>query len=671
MDNKKLIYPSTSLLPMDDIAAYLTAIHNFANNNEPVNETKYVNGVSADKIAKAAVNDEGELIVIQDEEGNILFDGRESVKNAFNLNGKPASEYMLQEDGAFIQNFGENVCSLLTKEITNVKDELYQLKSELARNGLIKNYKLYSGFYDIFDESNPKYYLITTYKNGSPIQSATICGLSTSFVNSANINKIIPSKNGLIKVGDWFIISQPETGDNYLCKAESIDIKTFEEEITFSCFVSENGIPTLNNPETVIITKVQGSYQNGTYSFSKLNDIVYTGKEKYTMLNDDKKTEFQSLNSDQQGLGISFNLPSFIGGALKHFSVRGKYTGTPGALTCYFIDNSSISNDDFDITKYYAKSKIVTYDQYEPYDTQEFVFDFLDSETGTYPLLEGGKPYTALIISETANLVNSWDIQFSVTDSDTKDIQINNKAYNFDLNNGLVENKTIGDMIFSLTTLEIKEHSESPYTEGLYSSELISVPYGESIAKARLTMRINKEGLFKTNTTGTIEKKGLIHLIPEEISPEGLGIKKNDIMIINDQIVNITSDCVNNNITIDKTVVLDEYNNDIYRMGYQVFLRAMKKIWDEENKVFKIISDVSIPMTLKAVIPDNIKKKNTSSDRLIFECEMRNEENEPIDSNEFLLQIVWKSNLLKSDLIAYKQFIGRIYDLNLSFDSTL
>ena len=59
------------------------------------------------------------------------------------------------------------------------------------------------------------------------------------------------------------------------------------------------------------------------------------------------------------------------------------------------------------------------------------------------------------------------------------------------------------------------------------------------------------------------------------------------------------------------------------------------------------------------------------SDRLIFECDFTDADGNLIDANEFILQIIWKSNLTKNNLASYPDYIGRIYDLTLSFDKTL
>ena len=55
----------------------------------------------------------------------------------------------------------------------------------------------------------------------------------------------------------------------------------------------------------------------------------------------------------------------------------------------------------------------------------------------------------------------------------------------------------------------------------------------------------------------------------------------------------------------------------------------------------------------------------------MFECEFRDEKGLPIDANEFYLQVVWSSNLSKEDLNTNRDYVGRVFDLSLSFDRTL
>lgn len=72
-------YISPSLLPMSAIGEYMDKVEGFSKKKEASEDTKNVNGVTADIIAVAATDEKGDLI-----------EDRETVKNALNLGGIPA-----------------------------------------------------------------------------------------------------------------------------------------------------------------------------------------------------------------------------------------------------------------------------------------------------------------------------------------------------------------------------------------------------------------------------------------------------------------------------------------------------------------------------------------------------------------------------------------------------
>ena len=114
-----LTRPSLSLLPMDDIAAELKSNkvnRNFMTREDNATDVDNVAGIKSNRIAVSA-------------EGH----NRETVKNALNLNGKPASEYVSKEDGDKFLKVSSELSEVYSEEIRNLRNELFT-KFMLANN---------------------------------------------------------------------------------------------------------------------------------------------------------------------------------------------------------------------------------------------------------------------------------------------------------------------------------------------------------------------------------------------------------------------------------------------------------------------------------------------------------------------------------------------------------
>ncbi len=678
-DNKNLIFPSTKMLPMNDIAQELNIVHKFALSTQKAGDTILVDGIAANNIAAIALDEHNDPYVYKDEDDNIIINARETVKNTLCLNGLKAEEYLTKDEGAVIENVGTQISKIYADEIACLRDELYQLRGELTRNGFINEYGLYSGFQDFFKASDVKYLVTRTEKNGETVETIELCKLSPNFVNDTNVNKIIPSQNGIIKEGDYFLISKTDTNENYLVHATKVELITSEEEVTFETPMSPAGIPSIDNPTKVIITKIAGDYFNGSFSFSQVKKYALTNKEKYTMLNDDSKTSLARISEPKTGYGSAFRVPSNSGGALKSFAPVLRINGSPGSLTCYVIKESDLPNitnlsvEEVGEDKLLvAKSKPVPCLEVSPLNLTEVHFDF-SNDGENYPILTGGERYACILVAETASLSDFWEVQFSQAASNVSDpdVQTNNNSYSYFQGEGFSNVNNLGDMIFTLATIEVKENTETPLVEGLYTSQLIKVSNNSSLARGRLSMRINREGMFTSATNGIINDGGVLRLNTVGVNPDDLGINAGETVIIGDNIRKATGRVANKVLPIDKATSVAE-NDIIYRMGYKVFLRATKKEWTT-GAIPKYVttSDICLPMELKAVMTDDYKLSNEHSDRLIFECEFRDEKGLAVDANEFQVQVVWNSNLSIAELISTPEYTGRIYDLNLSFDKIL
>ena len=137
---------SLGQMPLKALASYLSVVEGFTKTEDRAIDTKYVAGVLSDLIAKAATDENGELIV-----------DRDTVENALNLGGKPANNYLLKEDSKSLLGDTYSVATIVSDEIKALRDELYQTKAELAKLGLIKQGTVYNGFYDAFKNDDIRY----------------------------------------------------------------------------------------------------------------------------------------------------------------------------------------------------------------------------------------------------------------------------------------------------------------------------------------------------------------------------------------------------------------------------------------------------------------------------------------------------------------------------------
>lgn len=660
------IMPSTGLLPMDDIANELAIKYQFSSKGDSAVDTQQVAGTDSNLIAIAAT----------DPSTGILITDRETIKNALQLGGKAAEEYLTKEGAAKLEDFTNKISSIFTDEITSLRDEVYQIRGELAKQGLINEYNLYEGFQDFFRLNNPKYLV------------EPVCGIKIDAMGPG-VNKIYPEAPTEFNIGDFFVIHKDSDVLNNFKESktlvEVIDKNEILGEITFS--------PALTDlaKDNVKLYKSLGQYNKGSYSFSKIEKNAVIEKEKYTMLNDDTNTIPLVIDTSKTGYGITFKVPDTVAGALTKLSVKAKASGTPGSLVCYVMKESasltfrniSEASANGDII---AASRPVTAGKASTWSMIDF--DFQSPSTGEYPILDGQR-YCFVIEAINANKMGDhWELMFSYfkdSSSMAGDLQKNNTTYRYkeievsdpDMSKtALTLSGDIGnyDMFFILTTKEIASEYETAYKEGLYSAK-VNLPAPINVSRARLMLRINREGNYVTTSSpgayndGNIFSIGLDPNVGSYNLTYGTGIDKNDLIAIDTNIRRLNN--VNNSqLVLEKGAYIG--NQDIvYRIGYKVLLRASLVEWDQTSNSFVTKNEQHLELPLSAIIPDGNKVALNISDRLLFEGDFANDSNDiPKYANNFEIQIKWDSNFPLEAMSINKDLIGKIHDLSLSFDKT-
>ena len=136
-----------SLLEMDDVAQYLNVkglsvkdkdgnekgFYPFISTKDKATDVKAVAEVDASKIAVSAASPKNN------------FD-RTTVRNAENLDNHPINYFLTAAQGSGMLSSISSIRKEYSREIQQLRDELQQPRSELAKQGIVKSYAPYSGF---------------------------------------------------------------------------------------------------------------------------------------------------------------------------------------------------------------------------------------------------------------------------------------------------------------------------------------------------------------------------------------------------------------------------------------------------------------------------------------------------------------------------------------------
>lgn len=729
-----LTRPSLSFLPMEDIAAELKsnkANRKFMTREDKATDVEQVAGINADRIAISA-------------EGH----DRETVKNALNLNGVPADGYVTKEEGEKFLEVSTDLSNTVSNEIKNLRDELYQLYSELSKKGFIDNTIKYEGFVEAF-------------KRGNILYEDYICGISNAMVGRAKEIYIAD-----IKQKHFF-----EAGKTFVIKRSDID----EETVVTSLGVNNAGKVTfepavnyLDSIDQVGLFKSNGEYNNNTFSFSHIKRAVSDQVERYYTQSDDTDTKYLTIKKPNAGFAATFKVPRNIkselgiAGALSRFAVRAQAINGPGAIRCHVVDFNSVvqdgelrpkfSNIQDAIAQGYclATSKMVFPSRDNTAMENDIYFDFYggvhkEYSNGTeiedskpdgeinftsegtsskmvvpfetadgYPILKDAK-YCFIVECLGATEESYWRLRFSYFNNGSfvDDLHRRNASYLYNAidETGVTEGaKCIEvvddiakyDLMYTLVIKDTIDEEELGKNEGVYTARIV-LPKPIDVTRARLTMRINREGMYNIKEHNT--EYTIFVLEPDTATshnPSDTRFKIGDEIIIGNAIckvkrVSTTEIEVENPAHLDEriikyytSVVYDQNTNGyvkkttipVYRMGYTPQIKAKLVDWDNYNEVTgsyesEDVTENPINLDLMAVMPDQYKSNNRVSDRLLFEAAFgQNEKSLNKLANEFELQINWKSpfsvreiNEIKDTADRkYKELIGRIHDLTLAFD---
>ena len=687
MSNGNFTKVGISMLDMDEVKSYLEAV-GFTTEDGVINDTKNVAGVEAAHIAKA----------YEDEEGNVT--DRTTVRNAKNLDGHSADFFASAEDNRNMQQDSLKIKENYNKEIADLRDEVYQLREELAKEGYAQKYEPYAGYFDAFRSKHPVHQsaaVATCIEDSKPgTQSST----RNTFV-------IIDNDYENFAVGDHVLIYSVSTGKSKL--VEIVEKKPDNQTIRFT---PETDFDVLKDD---LIYKSYGCIIDGQFVFGEMVDIKPGNQELIFGQTDDRYTTILKMQENNTGYATTFRVPQpYQKNYLAKMTIQVSKIGNPGKLRAYVI-----KAEDIDAWKNPQKAAEdgILIAQSKPLEVNaslgkhlaEFTFFdpnantdvtrassnvIVDSVTGmakidanpnNYPLLvnydgedNNGKiiDYCAIIeVMGDADEANYYNITMSGNvlhpNVESLNVLYEYKQQSSDsIQEALVtnDNININDMYYSVSLLKAVQTEFTPYTSGVYSAKFKT--HSEELAtSARLTMRIGREGIFNVcddagtpgygdfRDGGTFTVKGET---PDDVN--GFYRSAGNTIIIGDQFRTVM-EATGNSISVEKGLHIDS-NADVYPLSYKVFIKAKKTMWDPETCTTKVLASGRYEMPLTDVHKDVFKNDDSISDRLTFKADFLDAEKKLQGFNDFEIEIFWEKTCKEIST----KMIGKIFDVVVSLD---
>lgn len=636
-------YISPAMLPLESIAEYMDKVEGFSKKKEAAEDTKAVGNVSSEFIAVAATDEQGQLV-----------EDRETVKNALQLGGIDASDYITTQGANALLSDTYQVSVNSGNEVKNLRDELYQLKSELTKAGLIKQSHCYNGYYDAFKEGNETY-----IKEPITIASTTLSQTQLGYITVEDVSNLT--------AGEYIVI---ETAIPQIAQIQDI---TGSDRINLTTNI--NG-PV---PMGTKISKSYGTYNQGMFVFGKQKDIAVSSQERYVILNDDAQPmSLVKKYTPNSGYAAQINIPSTARGAIKRIGVQAKVTGNPGGLRCYVIDPLSNVEDVFTMTtiqemkqqgKIIAESNLL-YSSNATQSFNELYFDFND-----IVVLEK-QSYMFLFVQVDADNNNYWELK-GLRGETSIDLQTNSKLYSFTEGNPLIAED--GDLYLIVVTSDIVKNQIEYSKQGLYSAK-VELSKLSPATRLRVELKVNREGRFAVVDNPNTLLPGVganLNTYNEDNKSYATSVfNVGQTIAIGNQIAKVGNSRTDNTAFNLAETTYAPAGAPVYRIGYKVQAKACNTSIDKTNSRNPIKKEnvTLVELPLVAIIPGKeAGKEAISSDRLIFEADIKANDTGYIlnQFNEIETQIFWENQGATTiDLNNSPELAGKILDITISTDNT-
>lgn len=715
-----MIKPGHTSLDMDDLSEDLVTVRHHVkkldtkyrvNNDieQPVRQEYYdqiqnaddtdlVAGIKADNIAIAIGS------------GN-----RKTINNSLHFEGHSWDEVMNKSEGDSLTKRTESAINNYGQDIADLRDEVYQLRHELEKKGLVGNIYEHLGYNDVFRNGYKPY----EYKClGQPTENST--NRTTLHVSESVADQF--------DKGDYIVIYYKDVGKADVCQIK--DISANNEVITLDEAMSSMYNIAAKNIE---IYKSYGISRNGNFYIARDTEHKISDREYWSGLDDDSyfttASDKKVINSTGQAYAYSFRIPEKKMGYLTTFSIQVDTNGNHGTPTlgCCIIDEEDIANfrnpeqaealykagdlnsDGEPKMKFFAKATPVQLEvDRGVYDVN---FDFWNAAKDSYPMLTRKDVpgvhkvrYVAVIYAVYANKDNYVRIVFmhhGQDVDDNSDLQKNNTVYIYTRQEdasttpALSTTKELNeiDMYYGVTLHEVLTNAMESVPRGLYTAD-IKCSYPKGVSHARLTLRFAREGgrWNAVNTEPNIYGSGTVLAnFNAECTPKGSirsttslsldnRIRKpienrtaaSDVFQMPDLIVgnNLTKGVGSETMITPESPIYVVPGDMAYRNAFIVSVKG--KFWQYDQKLQKYVVKNKKKIYLKpiAVIRDGGPDKNDDySDRVIFEGDFTDENGNAMFFNQLELQIYWENSNFSDTAEIRKKQMGIIHDLIFSTDS--
>lgn len=625
---------SLGQMPLEALDAYLSVVKGYTKTNDRAVDTKYVAGVESELIAKAATNEDGELV-----------NDRETVQNALELNGKSADKYLLKEDSKSLLGDTYSVSTIISDELKALRDELYQTKAELAKLGLIKQGPVYNGFYDAFKNDNIRY------------NNEIITTLAQTNNESGTISTITVEDASAFVVGEYIAIKTSK--ETQVAKITSISNSRID--IT----------PAIAGPlgnETEIY-KTAGTYNRGMFVFGEKTGAYASSDVFKVIVKDGKRRQIiKTLNTPFTGYASRCNNLYSIDGALNKIQVSLACDGNPGIIRAYLYKVTD-NTDPAANNELIAESDALTAAQVSGV-LNNYTFNFEDTIK-----LSRNNEYIVLLKTEYANESNRWYIGGFVDECTDDCVCCAGDTYDY-ISDAFQLTNEMSDMYIAFYMSDIIENEINYMQKGIYTCEL-EIP--DKFTRVRTELRINREGLF-TSADNNI----LVYNESNPLQLDGNEYSYATLFTTGQQIVGGTSVArvgstvnSNNRFSLAENTYIP-YGSDVYRVGYKVNAILKNKVINLSNPTNPVsytdtkLVELPLVAVMKGKEPN---KEATSSDRLIFEAEIGINDDVDVNIlnqyNTLEIQIYWENSALPvSTINTNNDLAGKIYDLSISTDKS-
>lgn len=651
--------PNTKIRPsnidMDSLSKALAKDYEF--NQGQKNDVSHVADVKSEFIAKAAtrtVDSEEKLVSDRDtvEKALYVYDPTDNELISANkiVNNNKLENYTLD---LYNKIYGKSNINI-ANDIMSLREELYSLFNSLSKKGILNQYYAQNGFFDPFNNLDPRCEIEDIC---DIVQTGAITAGFTQhiYINKNDIEeKFNDVIENIIGLGQWAIVEKTFTNSNQklyelVCILDMetntsgvndglIDLTVYDYNYSDVGLNLKDKDDLYTELPTMKLKSLHGQYINNSYSFSKTDTYVGTGKLNEISFDDDSLTISVPAvdSSNNPAFAFSFRAPANKIGSLKTLTIYGNTTGNASDLRCYILkdkdraeettlslDERYLNNDAIII----GRSKQVFLSALK--DTEawnvenKITFDFADESDGKYKISLENETYIIVIVKTNPEATGTWNLLCSRNPSTNNDVQTYNKLYTYHKNgSGLYvfdEKEYHYDLIYSIITEETLMEKEIGFTKGLYTSKDFAF---DACTDVELTMVVNREGLFKVATSGTINGSNNDPIVTElDTSVKSLntttlgynyGIKAGDTIVVGDKILTVKKENSDNRLFVNEDNIKVTAGEKIYKIGYKPHLELYFKY---KNKL-KI--HVSIPMTLSKILPNNEKTIDTMSDKLVF-----------------------------------------------------